>query len=51
MKTPGTEAVASSCAAPRGVPTVMSAGLAQVIVGVAWVTLLTLIRTVAVAEV
>ena len=33
---PGTEAVASSCAAPRAWPCVMSAGVAQVTVGVAW---------------
>ena len=34
-KVPGTEAEASSCVGPSGVPKVMSAGLAQVIVGVA----------------
>ena len=35
---PATEAVASSCADPSGVPDVMPAGLAQVTVGVAWLT-------------
>jgi hypothetical protein len=38
VKVPGTDAMASSCAGPRGVPEVMSAGSAQVIVGVAGLT-------------
>ena len=50
MNTPETEAVASSWVPPNGVPGVMSAGLAQVIVGVVRLLLLTLISTVAVAE-
>ena len=37
-KGPGTLAVASSCVLLRAVPYVMFAGVAQVIVGVAWLT-------------
>ena len=37
---PATFAVASSCVLLRGVPCVMAAGVAQVIVGVAWLTLM-----------
>ena len=40
VKTPGTEAVASSWAAPRMVPAMMSAGWGQAIVGVACATLI-----------
>ena len=38
MKVPGTFAVASNCVALRAVPGAMAAGVAQVIVGVAWLT-------------
>ncbi len=38
MNEPGTVAVASSCAEPSAVPKVMSAGVAQVTVGVARLT-------------
>lgn len=37
MKVPGTDAVAFSCVAPRGVPYGMAAGVGQVMVDVAWV--------------
>jgi hypothetical protein len=40
VKVPGTEAVASSWAGPSGVPEVRSAGLGQVIDGVAFKTLI-----------
>ena len=40
MKVPGIVVVASSCVPESGVPRVMSAGLAQVMTGVAWVTLI-----------
>ena len=38
MKAPGTLAVAFSCVPPRAVPNVMSAGLFQVMMGVAFPT-------------
>ena len=38
MKLPGTLAVASNCVALSAVPAAMGAGVAQVIVGAAWLT-------------